>query len=57
MSCLPGYFLDGESCYECDYPCETCAFSSKNCINCKQPEDRLSSDDGCACKVGYADNG
>lgn len=54
--CETGYFLVGDECRPCEYPCLDCEKSANNCKSCASTTNRRDPEDGCGCKDGYWDN-
>lgn len=54
-SCLDEYYLDGEQCKECVYPCETC-LNETFCFTCGFDVANKNPAPSCSCKHGMSDS-
>lgn len=55
-TCSAGYFVNGTTCQQCPYKCQTCAASTGTCSSCVDPL-RRDITQNCACTTGFYDSG
>ena len=55
-TCGTGYFVNGTSCQQCPYKCQSCSSPNGACTSCVDPLRRDINQD-CACITGFFDDG